>query len=85
MAGEFPTQWQVPRIKNSFQEIDSRSETGSEELLCISHYTHITLERERQLGCLDKCERKTSARDCKGVAGGIEVGLWLMGIILIVA
>lgn len=44
--GEFPAHWQVLRIKNLFQEIDSRSETGSEELLSVSHYTGVTLKRE---------------------------------------
>jgi len=29
--GEFPAHWEVLRIKNLFQEMDSRSETGSEE------------------------------------------------------
>jgi type I restriction enzyme S subunit len=36
----------VLRIKNLFQEMDSRSETGSEELLSVSHYTGVTLKRE---------------------------------------
>jgi restriction endonuclease S subunit len=36
----------VLRIKNLFQEIDSRSETGIEELLSVSHYTGVTLKRE---------------------------------------
>ncbi|MCA6369707.1 MAG: restriction endonuclease subunit S [Cytophagales bacterium] len=44
--GEFPTHWKVLRIKNLFQERDSRSETGSEELLSVSHYTGVTLKRE---------------------------------------
>ncbi|MBS1776597.1 MAG: restriction endonuclease subunit S [Bacteroidetes bacterium] len=44
--GEFPAHWQVLRIKNLFQEIDSRSETGNEELLSVSHYTGVTLKRE---------------------------------------
>lgn len=44
--GEFPAHWQVLRIKNLFQEIDRRSETGSEELLSVSHFTGITLKRE---------------------------------------
>lgn len=44
--GEFPAHWQVLRIKNLFQEIESRSETGSEELLSVSHYTGVTLKRE---------------------------------------
>lgn len=44
--GEFPTHWQVLRIKNLFQEMETRSETGSEELLSVSHYTGVTLKRE---------------------------------------
>lgn len=44
--GDFPSHWQVLRIKNLFQEMDSRSETGSEELLSVSHYTGVTLKRE---------------------------------------
>lgn len=44
--GEFPAHWQVLRIKNLFQEMDSRSETGTEELLSVSHYTGVTLKRE---------------------------------------
>jgi len=44
--GAFPEHWHVLRIKNLFQEMDSRSETGSEELLSVSHYTGVTLKRE---------------------------------------
>lgn len=44
--GEFPINWEVLRIKNLFQEVDSRSETGNEELLSVSHYTGVTLKRE---------------------------------------
>lgn len=44
--GEFPAHWEVLRIKNLFQEMDSRSETGSEELLSVSQYTGVTLKRE---------------------------------------
>lgn len=44
--GEFPTHWQVLRVKNVFKEIESRSETGTEELLSVSHYTGVTLKRE---------------------------------------
>ena len=43
---EVPEHWEVLRIKNLFQEMDSRSETGSEELLSVSHYTGVTLKRE---------------------------------------
>ena len=44
--GEFPAHWRLLRIKNLFQEMDSRSKTGSEELLSVSHYTGVTLKRE---------------------------------------
>ena len=44
--GDFPDHWEALRIKNLFQEMDSRSETGSEELLSVSHYTGVTLKRE---------------------------------------
>jgi len=44
--GDFPSHWEVLRIKNLFQEMDSRSETGNEELLSVSHYTGVTLKRE---------------------------------------
>lgn len=44
--GEFPPHWQVVRIKNLFREIEDRSESGSEELLSVSHYTGVTLKRE---------------------------------------
>lgn len=44
--GEFPAHWRLLRIKNLFQEMDSRSETGSEELLSVSHYTGVTQKRE---------------------------------------
>jgi type I restriction enzyme S subunit len=44
--GDFPDHWEVLRIKNLFQEMDSRSETGNEELLSVSHYTGVTPKRE---------------------------------------
>jgi type I restriction enzyme, S subunit len=44
--GEFPANWEVLRIKNLFQEIDSRSKTGNEELLSVSQYTGITYKRD---------------------------------------
>jgi type I restriction enzyme S subunit len=44
--GNFPSHWKTLRIKNLFQEMDSRSETGTEELLSVSHYTGITRKRE---------------------------------------
>jgi type I restriction enzyme S subunit len=44
--GGFPTHWKLLRIKNLFQEMDSRSETGSEELLSVSYHTGVYMKRE---------------------------------------
>lgn len=41
-----PEHWNTLRIKNIFAEIDERSETGTEELLSVSHYTGITKKRD---------------------------------------
>ncbi len=41
-----PEHWEVLRIKNIFAEIDDRSETGTEELLSVSHYTGVTKKRD---------------------------------------
>jgi type I restriction enzyme, S subunit len=44
--GEYPSHWQVLRIKNLFREIDNRSVNGDEELLSVSQYTGITPKRD---------------------------------------
>ena len=41
-----PKHWNTLRIKNIFEEIDDRSETGKEELLSVSHYTGVTKKRD---------------------------------------
>ena len=43
---QIPAHWEILRIKNLFQEVDERSETGDEELLSVSQYTGVTLKRE---------------------------------------
>jgi len=43
---EIPAHWKVVRIKNIFQEIENRSETGNEELLSVSQYTGVTPKRD---------------------------------------
>ena len=40
--GEIPEHWQIRRIKYVFKELDSRSETGKEDLLSVSQYTGIS-------------------------------------------
>lgn len=42
-----PEHWNTLRIKNIFDEIDDRSETGKEELLSVSHYTGVTKKRDK--------------------------------------
>lgn len=44
--GEFPEHWQVLRVKNLFYEVESRSETGKEDLLSVSYHTGITRRKE---------------------------------------
>lgn len=41
-----PKHWNRLRIKNIFAEIEERSETGTEELLSVSHYTGVTKKRD---------------------------------------
>jgi len=43
---DYPSHWNLRRIKNIFSEINDRSEDGNEELLSVSHYTGVTLKRE---------------------------------------
>lgn len=45
--GKIPEHWEVIRIKNIFQEINERSETGKENLLSVSQYTGITKRADR--------------------------------------
>lgn len=40
--GEIPEHWEIRRIKYVFQELDTRSETGKEDLLSVSQYTGVT-------------------------------------------
>ncbi|HYV92756.1 MAG TPA: restriction endonuclease subunit S [Chitinophagales bacterium] len=61
--GDFPSHWQVKRIKNIFNELDSRSETGNEELLSVSQYTGITPTRE---SLENEADHITSAASLKG-------------------
>jgi type I restriction enzyme S subunit len=56
----FPEHWEVARIKNVFEEIDERSEDGTEELLSVSHYTGVTLKR-------DSLENEDDFDQCKNI------------------
>lgn len=47
--GEIPTHWEVNRNKRIFQEVNERSETGSEELLSVSHITGVTRRSQKEV------------------------------------
>lgn len=47
--GEIPQHWKVDRAKNLFSVRDERSETGSEELLSVSHITGVTARSEKEV------------------------------------
>lgn len=68
--GEFPPHWDVLRIKNLFQEIDNRSETGSEELLSVSYHTGVYLKRESLENEDDHLTNASSLIGYKKVAKG---------------
>ena len=44
-----PKHWNIRRAKWHFQEVDERSETGSEELLSVSHITGVTPRKEKNV------------------------------------
>jgi len=68
--GNFPKHWRVLRIKNLFQEIDSRSENGNEELLSVSYHTGVYLKRESLENEDDHLTNATSLIGYKKVAKG---------------
>ena len=47
--GEIPADWEVYRGKRLFYETNERSETGSEELLTVSHITGITPRSQKNV------------------------------------
>ena len=47
--GAVPKHWDVRPAKWHFREVDERSETGSEELLSVSHVTGVTLRSEKNV------------------------------------
>ncbi|MBR1709765.1 MAG: restriction endonuclease subunit S [Clostridia bacterium] len=62
--GSVPSQWKVTRGKNLFKEIDVRSETGTEELLTVSHITGITPRRMKNV-TMFKSESLVGYKKCK--------------------
>jgi len=47
--GEIPLHWEARRARFVFQEIDERSDDGSEELLSVSHLTGVTPRSEKNV------------------------------------
>ena len=47
--GDIPAHWQTERAKWLFRERDERSESGSEELLTVSHITGVTPRSEKDV------------------------------------
>jgi type I restriction enzyme S subunit len=41
-VGKVPKHWEVRRMKLLLREVDSRSSTGKEQLLCVSQYKRVT-------------------------------------------
>ena len=47
--GDVPEHWEVRPAKYFFREVDDRSETGSEELLSVSHITGVTPRSQKNI------------------------------------
>ena len=47
--GQLPKHWSVRRAKFLFTEVDERSQTGTEELLSVSHMTGVTPRSEKNV------------------------------------
>lgn len=47
--GEIPAHWDVRRMKDFLREVDERSESGTEELLSVSHLTGVTPRSEKNI------------------------------------
>ena len=46
---DIPAHWEAKRAKYYFYEVDERSETGTEELLSVSHITGVTPRSEKNI------------------------------------
>jgi type I restriction enzyme, S subunit len=51
--GEIPVHWETERSRWLFRERDIRSETGSEELLTVSHLTGVTPRTEKDVNMFE--------------------------------
>jgi type I restriction enzyme, S subunit len=72
--GEVPSHWQLKRFKEVLQEVDDRSEEGSEELLSVSHITGVTPRSEKTVYMFE-AETKEGYKRCE--AGDLVVNtMW---------
>ena len=62
--GEIPAHWEVKRAKYIFDEINERSESGTEELLSVSHMTGVTLRSEKNISMF-MAEDYTGSKLCR--------------------
>ena len=62
--GEVPRHWDVRPAKWHFREVDERSDTGSEEMLSVSHLTGVTPRREKNV-TMFKAESNVGHKICR--------------------
>lgn len=62
--GEIPEHWEVERARWLFKERDERSQTGSEDLLTVSHLTGVTLRSEKEVNMFE-AETKEGYKLCR--------------------
>lgn len=63
--GRVPSHWNVIRAKYLFREVDERSQTGSEELLSVSHMTGVTARSEKTNIYMFMAEDYTGSKLCR--------------------
>ena len=63
-VGEVPAHWDVRPAKWHFREVDERSNTGSEEMLTVSHLTGVTPRREKNV-TMFKAESNIGHKICR--------------------
>ena len=62
--GTVPAHWQVRAAKWYFRESDDRSDTGSEELLSVSHITGVTSRTDKKNVTMFKAESNVGYKLC---------------------
>ena len=62
--GDVPAHWELRPAKWYFREVDDRSETGSEELLSVSHITGVTPRSEKNV-TMFKAESNVGHKLCR--------------------